>query len=149
MKSFDKEFLESKGKPVEFEGKELIRIDRIPVKKEFKGIVKLVSTNSKRRQGICLKVNGHLIINDVKGKSMILWEENIINAVKFEGKSTNGELRVWNAWENHHGGIDNWMNGAAMIREIDGNTRRYYCNDFDPDAQFDDIIFEITIDEDE
>ena len=39
-----------------------------------------------------------------------------------------------------------WQRGAAMILEVDGNTRRYRCNDGHPDDNFDDIIFEITID---
>lgn len=38
-----------------------------------------------------------------------------------------------------------WHNGAAMIKETDGNRTIYRCNDGNPDDNFDDIIFKIVI----
>ena len=149
MPSFDRDFIESKGCPIIYKGIELVRADRIPVNKEFSGSLRVISTNSERRQGVRIEVDGKMSILGHEGYRFILWADNVIKDgfVNFKGKSKNSILFVYNAWDFGRGGTDCWQNGAAMIVEVDGNTRRYRCNDFTPDDDFDDIVFEVTIDE--
>ena len=153
MPSFEKEFVESKGAPIKYEGLELIIIDRISVPKKFSGALKLISTNSEWKQAVCLDVrSGKLKMELGEGKKFALWEDYLRgNPLSFEGTTKDLQLMVYNAWEqiDHLGtGFTNyWQHGAAMIVEIDGNTRRYRCNDGHPDDNFDDIVFEITINE--
>jgi hypothetical protein len=147
MISFERDFINSKGKPIKYKDMELISIDRIPVNKKFSGYLRVVSTNSEWRQGVEIKVNGKMKINGVEGKSFIIWEENAKENVAFEGTAKEGALKVWNAWDIGNGTINAWLNGSAMILEVDGNVRRYKCNDAHPDENFDDIVFEVTINE--
>lgn len=147
MPSFDKDFMNAKGVPVIYNGLELVRIDKIPVKKKFSGCLRIISTNSEWKQGIRIKVDSSITVNSCKGNDFIIWAEDIKGEVFFEGTSRNLKLLIWNAWDTGSGSVDAWLNGAAMIVEENGNVRRYKCNDSHPDDNFDDIIFEIEINE--
>jgi hypothetical protein len=166
MPGFEEEFNEAirksisegKGPAVKLKYKnwELIRMARIPVQKKFSGNLKVISTNSEYRQAIIIQPDDRkskrITINSQKERSCILWADEIIDRViHFEGTSKNSELFVYNAWEETdwmgNTFTNYWMRGAAMIEEINGNTRRYRCNDGHPDDNFDDIIFEVTINE--
>jgi hypothetical protein len=156
MPSFEKEFREAKGVPIKYKNLELIRMDRIPVKKKFSGSLKIISTNSEYRQAVIIQADDRktkrLTIESQKERSFIIWADEIGNdIIHFDGTSKNFELFVYNAWEqiawNGVPHTNYWYYGAAMIVEINGNTRRYKCNDGHPDDNFDDIIFEVTIDE--
>jgi hypothetical protein len=147
MPSFDKEFMNAKGAPVTYNGLELVRIDRIPVKKKFSGYLRVISTNSEWKQGIRIKIDGSMTINSCEGNDFIIWAEDINGDVFFEGTSKKLQLMIWNAWDTGSGRVDAWLNGAAMIIEENGNIRRYKCNDSHPDENFDDIVFEVVINE--
>jgi len=153
MPSFEKEFTEAKGAPIMYKDLELILFDRIPVPKNFSGTLKLISTNSEWKQAACLRVqSGKMKMADGEGKRFAIWDDCLHGELlPFEGTTKDLQLIVYNAWEQiaHTGvGFTNyWQHGAAMIVEVNGNTRRYRCNDGHPDENFDDIIFEITINE--
>ena len=144
MPSFDRDFQNAKGNPVKYKNLELIRIDRIPVKRGITGWFKVISTNSEWKQGIRIKIDGLMSINSCEGNDFIIWADDVDGDVPFKvisGKT----LMVWNAWDIGGGRVDAWLNGAAMILEINGKSRRYKCNDSHPDENFDDIIFEVVI----
>jgi hypothetical protein len=145
MPSFDEAFVEAKGAPIIFNGIELVRIDKIPVNKKFSGSIRLLSVKSKWKQGIRIKLDGILTINSTSGNDFIIWASDMDVPVIFNGEIKKGQLMVWNAWDSGRGGIDAWLGGAAMNIVIDGNRRIYKCNDGHPDDNFDDIIFEILI----
>ncbi|MDR0518307.1 MAG: hypothetical protein LBH25_14840 [Fibromonadaceae bacterium] len=153
MPSFEQDFIKSKGMSIKYKDVELIGADRIPVQKKFSGALKLISTNSEWRQAMCLAaLDGKLSIFSQKEKRFIVWADDLKDEVlHFEGVSKSSQLLVYNAWENiawNNMPFTNfWTHGAAMIVEVNGNTRRYRCNDGHPDDNFDDIIFEVTIDE--
>ena len=53
---------------------------------------------------------------------------------------------VWNTWEDDKGGLEAWVRGAAMKKEVIAPNRfRYYCNDGHIDDNFDELIFDIII----
>ena len=145
MPSFDEAFENAEGAAINYKGIELIRIDRIPVNKKFSGSIKLLSVNSNWKQGIRIKLDGSLTINSRTGNDFILWASDIDKPIMFSGEIKKGQLMIWNAWDPGRGGIDAWLNGAAMILKIEGNKRVYNCNDGHPDDNFDDIVFEIQI----
>jgi hypothetical protein len=153
MPSFEKEFRETLGQPIRWNDIELIRIGRISVAKNFSGRLRIVSTNSTWRQGIRMKVNGSItvFVNEkaITGKKFVVWADDLKDdELRFIGtRKSAQDLLVWNVWDQNRGVTDAWLNGAAMILEIDGNIRRYRCNDGHPDENFDDIIFEVIIDE--
>jgi len=151
MPSFAEDFAKSNGKPIKYKDWELIGIDRIPVQKKFSGTLKIISTNSEWKQAVCLdSEKGKLTIGSQKEKKFVVYEDDLNDDVlHFEGTSKGLQLIVYNAWEqtghNTTPYLNYWMGNAAMILEVDGNTRRYRCNDGHRDDNFDDIIFEITI----
>lgn len=164
MPFFETMFMEAKGQPIEYKGEALYLSDHVSVGKHFKLRVRLISTNSEWEQFIHLSVNkgGYLILNGEKGKSIRL-HEAMPPEVEIVGKSKDGVLRVWNGWiqpppdwaERHYRegrsnirvleSPNSLCNGAAMKKELRGDTIRYYCNDGHPDENFDDIIFELTV----
>lgn len=86
-------------------------------------------------------------------KDSILWyhlyknlEVNI--AIPIYSKKINTHLSVMNAWGQGSGRIESGHGGAAMIvteRVVsEGVQRLYRCNDFDPDDDFDDLVFSVT-----
>ena len=60
-------------------------------------------------------------------------------------RSESGTCHVKNVWDTGDGTIQIWHNGAAMIVERAGNARRYRCNDGNPNADFDDLIFRVVL----
>ena len=148
MPSFEKEFRESKGQPIGYCENTIIRMDRIKVGKVFSGYIELISTNSDWLQGVILDVNGELEINTIKGQKFILWQNHMKKPTFFHGTSKDKQLLVWNAWDTGNGVTNYWHNGAAMIKETDGDAIIYRCNDGHPDDNFDDIVFKIVIDTD-
>ena len=53
---------------------------------------------------------------------------------------------IWNAWADDKGGLEAWVRGAAMKKEVIApNHFRYYCNDGHSDDSFDALIFDIII----
>jgi hypothetical protein len=155
MLCFSDEFAKSNGKPIKYKDWELIGIDRIPVQKNFSGTLKIISTNSKWKQAVCLDSDkgGTLTMGSQKQKRFVVYADDVNDDVlHFEGTSKGLQLIVYNAWEQFDHMINApsltyWMGNAAMILEVDGNTRRYKCNDGHLYAKFKDIIFEITIDD--
>jgi hypothetical protein len=153
MPDFSKYFEESKGQPIIYNGVELVLGDRIPVPKKFSGTVRLISTNSEYKQAVRLDVmRGKLIMETGEGKGLCLWEDYLRDSVcHFTGVSNDMELLVHNAWQHilwtGVPTINHWTHGAAMIVEIEGNKRTYRCNDGHPDENFDDIVFEVIINE--
>ncbi len=104
-----------------------------------------VSTNSERRQGVCLTTKGKLKINGTVGGKFALWEDYGSKGIEIEVLSQGKDgIWVWNSWEDHHGVCDSCHHGAAMIIEEGYRERTYYCNDGHPDDDFDDIIFRIS-----
>lgn len=149
MPNFDAEFAEAKGKPIPYNDIMMIRIDRIPVNKKFRGYLRIISTNSNWEQGVALDVKGKITQNNKTHPSFRIWAYGYPGPIYFEGTSKDNTLLVWNVWDNGSRRVDAWIGGAAMILEIDGNVRRYRCNDGHSDDNFDDIIFEIEILDDE
>ena len=151
----DELFIKSKGEPIEYKGKVLSRIDKFPVSNEDTLLISIEKTNSENIQGVSIDITGSCEMNNKiwkkgKGVIMILWE----NATKFNPKHIEMKIFtkkdfIWiqNIWEitSHLGkkSIDYGRYGAAMIIEEIENGRRYKCNDWHPDENFDDIVFTV------
>jgi len=80
---FETLFRKSNGKPVIYQGDTLYIADYIDINKKCSGYVKLISTSSEYKQGVALYADKNLLINNVKGKKMVLWEEHFNNGIAF------------------------------------------------------------------
>jgi hypothetical protein len=159
MPSFDNLFAESKDGLIHYNGKNLIRADKFPVKNRDTLIASIEIANSNCRQGFVIDVTGYCemdgeIFKKGKGVRMIFWQDTMPKEVKLKVFTKQDFVHIYNIWEGttsylaygmerESKGIDYFLNGAAMIVEEIENGRRYYCNDGEPDEDFDDIIFTV------
>lgn len=147
MPGFINQFIASKGKPISYNGETLYMIDYVTVPITFRVSVHLISTNSTLPQIIKLRVNkgGNLLCDGKKGINHSLHASGMPPKIEVLGCAEDGKLMVYNAWLRDNEAEDAWLGGAAMKKVVCGNTIRYYCNDGHPDDNFDDLVFEITI----
>jgi hypothetical protein len=84
-------------------------------------------------------VNGQVI-----RKALLLWRDTAPAEVLLEVSSKDGKVLIHNVWDYGDGVVHAWHNGAAMaIDRIDHATRRYSCNDGEPDDDLDDLVFTV------
>ncbi len=152
MVNFSDLFFESKGNPIQYDGKTLMLIDQLPISPEFSIMLKLISTNSEWKQAIRIAINtGSMTVDGIiKRKEFRFWEDDLRKepdqTVIIHGKTKDKSLSFWNAYERIYNSgekvIENWNMGAAMIKGKDGV---YYCNDAHVDDDYDDLIFQIKV----
>ncbi len=118
-------------------------VDRFSVGQINKLGVSIESTNSIYRQGVRLDPNANIKIDGRVFRTVALWEDTAPTISVIEVPPDVTALGVRNVWEDEHGTVHSWYFGAAMILSMLPNGRRYFCNDGQPDADFDDIVFRI------
>ena len=167
MPGFQTKFLESKGQPIEYEGKRLVLGDFFPVMSATRLRLVIESCRSTFRQGVALDLahrgpdgrwrrgattegDGELMVAGKKyngRKGIFLWQDDAQESFEFQVHGRPEAVDVFNVWEvkDHRGHpyMDSRHNGAAMIVEEIPNGRRYRCNDGEPDEDFDDIVFRL------
>jgi hypothetical protein len=143
---FEKLFMESKGKPIIYNGKTLKMIDEV-ILKESKANLKItfISSDSIWNQGLVIKTKGEFQVNKQKiPDKIILWQDTSPKKVELLVISEDKKLIIYNVWKTQDGTIHYWHNGGAMNIEEREGTRIYNCNDGYPDDDFNDLIFEIN-----
>lgn len=144
--SFQQLFMESKGQPIQYKGKELKMVDRINLSSSKIFLrIEILSTNSIWKQGIILQTKGHFEVNKQKlSNKIIIWEDTAPKQIDISITSKDKILLIYNAWKTEDGTTHYWHNGGALFTESDSNNVVvYYCNDGYADDDFDDIIFKL------
>lgn len=144
---FEQLFLQSQGKPIQYNGGTLYIADRIPMQPTTIFRICIEKADSKYRQGISLSLRpkGVLEIDGEKSKTGFhVWQDTAPSEflVEMHGKIPR-ELLVFNIWEVGENSVHSGHNGAAMKIEELPNGKRYYCNDGEPDDDFNDLVFRI------
>lgn len=142
---FESLFIETKGQPINYKGKELIMVDRINLSTNKTSLkITFVTTDSKWKQGVVLQTKGEFEINGQKlPNKIVLWEDTAPKEVQLLVKSKDKLLIIYNVWETEDGTTHYWHNGGAMnIEEVDG-IKIYNCNDGYPDDDLNDLIFKL------
>ena len=157
MPSFSAMFEKSMGQPIKYKNLELKLADKFPVKSGDKLLLSIESTDSETFQGISIEIAGHCEMNGEilkKGKRIIMVFLEKSNFKNYNPKhieltvyTKTGFVWVQNIWETEERMGNRYFasghTGAAMIVEEIKNGRRYRCNDWHPDENFDDIIFTV------
>jgi hypothetical protein len=146
MPEFESMFMQSKGKPIEYNGRTLVMADRFPTPGIRAIRTVFEECNGRWRQGVRLKCNGEFRVDGqaIHGKGgFVLWHDTAPSSVEIELVGKVPEVTVYNVWDVGDGTIQVGHNGAAMIVEEIPNGRRYRCNDGEADDDFDDLIFRI------
>ena len=146
MPNFEELFLKSKGKPVEYNGKEVRMMDEFPAKDGDALILSMEKFNSEWKQGIHLETKGFFLVNNQKIKNtIVLWQDSAPKTVEFElSLKKQGSIIVKNVWDTGDGVMHSWHHGSGIIIEDIPDGKRYFCNDGHPDDNFDDIVFTLS-----
>jgi hypothetical protein len=151
--NFNRLFVETKGGPVIFNGRTLILADKIPAKLGDVLTVTIESTSSPHPQGVGIS-DGVEVFGE-RVRRAVVWEyfslppeertqarSNLPFSFQITCRNKSGHLSFYNMAE-VHGRQEWWHHASCMIAEDILGGRRYRCNDFEPDADFDDIIFRV------
>jgi len=153
MPEFGQLFIQSRGKPIVYEGKTLIMLDELPAKLGDRFVVTIEATRSPYPQGvgICegIEVFGERV------KRAVVWEyfslppeersaqrSRLPFSFEVVCRNKRGSVSFYNMTE-FMGRAEWWNRGSCMMAEDIPGGRRYRCNDFDPDEDFDDLIFTV------
>lgn len=148
MPIFQDLFERNAGLPILYGGKEIHSVDRIIVPTGEPIVVTFEHIGSRFRQAVCLDLDGTFLVDGQSiRKKMILWHNTAPRVVTImptvRKRAKDGRILVFNAWDRGNGVTDAWTMGGAMIVEDTPTGRRYRCNDWEPDDDFDDLIFTI------
>lgn len=142
---FEKLFIESKGQPIQYKGKELKMIDRVILPSSQTSLqIEFISTNSEWKQGIVLQTKGEFEVNgQTLPNKVILWEHTAPEQIDVKLKSKDKILIIYNVWKTEDGTTHYWHNGGALFLKKENRAITYYCNDGYADDDFDDLVFKI------
>ncbi len=147
---FEDLFEQANWQPIVYQGKKLIRADKIHLPAEKTSIrVTFIKTDSKWKQGIALRpLKGRVEVEGElypKGKLSRLWEHAAPKVINVTVHAKDKILWVYNLWETEDKTVHFWHNGAAMYVEEHEGYKIYYCNDGWPDDDLNDLIFKLEI----
>lgn len=155
MMYFSSMFAEAQSTSIEYKGKVLHLIDKYEGKGRQKLKVRFLSNNSKYTQAVVLQLSsfkGDIYLNGERiqvQKSAFpkinFWQDYAPREFELEVDLKDGFIAICNGADPLGNKIlcKHMTEGCAMIIEDLGDKKRYYCNDFENDDDFDDLIFEI------
>lgn len=104
------------------------------------------SVNSDWRQGVRLTTDSGLLVNGMRGKSVVLWQDTAPSVVDCECSTKDGRLHIYNIWDSGRGyGSESQRHSSGMLVEEILGGRRYRCNDIGFEgAAFDKLVFSVV-----
>lgn len=149
---FGSKFMLTKGQPFSYGNKELVMIHKFPVMKGDVLTVTIEETNSRLIQGV--GITEEVEIFGRLSKRPVIWETFSIEPEKrkhtksilpfsFEVKAIKkGLITIYNMCL-YDGRQEWWHYGSCMYCETAGNITRFFCNDFQPNDDFNDLVFSV------
>ncbi len=153
MTLFSELFEQTQERSIIYNNKTIYRAFSISGPKKMKLKITFVDKNSKYRQGISFNMftmKGKLSCNGktINKGGFDIWEDSSPKNFEIDVEIQKGELGIFNISEtvdyrgiSYEVSLD--MGMAFYYEEIDTNKYRYYCNDWEPDDDLDDLIFDI------
>jgi hypothetical protein len=151
---FGELFIVSKGAPIKYGDKTLMMADKLPARLGDRFVVTIESTDSQHPQGVGISEGVEVFGSNVK--RAVVWEyfsvppdQRCLQRSRlpffFEVccRNKKGYLAFYNMTE-FQGRQEWWNRGSAMWATDIANGRRYFCNDFDPDDDFNDLVFTVV-----
>lgn len=121
---------------------DIVKWDVIQIENHQRLKLKFESSNSAWRQGIWLKTNQGLILNDALFPSIELWIDTVPQEVMLECLTSDGLLHLYNIWDQGKGrGSQAWTSGMKI--QVTDYQRIYHCNDIGLEAKFDSLVFRL------
>jgi hypothetical protein len=100
------------------------------------------SQNAEHEQGVRLACDGGVTVNNATGKGVRLWYDHAPRVVEFVCHTADGFLSLYNIWDQGRGPQSQLHTSGMLVEELP-NGRRYRCNDFGFDTDFDKLVFRI------
>ncbi|MCW4627810.1 MULTISPECIES: hypothetical protein [Marinomonas] len=146
-KTLSEKFQSTMGQPVEIEGRNVYPIYILELEKEKQITVKWVSTQSRLKQGIQIKIDkGVIEVNGEKLSNIVLWEDTSPDVVQLRCiPKKNTKLKVWNVWE-VNGVTQAWVGNAGMDISESDHQIRLRCSDGSDDVNFQNVVVELVAD---
>src|SRR5262245_15604195 len=152
--NFGQLFIKSRGAPIQHDGKTLIMLDKLPAKLGDRFSVTIESTRSPYPQGVGVsegvevfgeRVKRAVIFEYVSLPPELRETERSRLPFSFEVfcRNKKGSLSFYNMTE-FRGRQEWWHGGSCMFAEDIQGGRRYHCNDFESDDDFDDLVFSVV-----
>jgi hypothetical protein len=116
--------------------------DVLPI--EPRQLIKVVfeAVSSPWRQGVWLKTDRGLIVNNQYCGSVDLWVDTASREVLCDCISDDGSLSVYNIWDSGRGyDRESQSFSSGMLVEDLPDGRRYRCNDIGFETNFDRLVF--------
>jgi hypothetical protein len=147
-------FMAAKASSITYGDKTLILMDEWPARLGERFLVTIESTDSIYPQGVgvCEGVE----IFGMKARLAVIWEyfslppeerasqkSRLPFSFEVVCRNKQGYLRFYNMSE-VQGRQERHNRGSCMYATEISNGRRYYCNDFDPDDDFNDLVFSVV-----
>ena len=151
---FQSLFLAAAGEPVSYQGERIYLAHKIPVCQSGRLQVTIEATDSPYLQGVAIQED--VIGIEERRKRTLVFEHYSVPpkqrhrernrlpySFEFEQKGTSGELLLYNVALREDGGCAYWTGGCALKVERLENGFRLYCNDFQRNDDFSDLVFRI------
>jgi hypothetical protein len=116
--------------------------DIFPVSNGELVFVVFEEANSPWRQGIWLKTDRGIEVDNELCPSVLLWFDTAPREVQCRCFSNDGCLSVYNVWDRGLGKNSLSWSSGMLVEEV-GNGRRYRCNDIGFDTRFDKLILRV------
>jgi hypothetical protein len=100
------------------------------------------STMSPWRQGVWLKTDECMVINQQQCPSAQLWQDTATTEVLIECHTIDKRLHLYNIWDKGKGYESQSWTSGMLVEEL-SNGRRYRCNDIGFDTDFTKLVFRI------
>lgn len=153
MPNFGELFMKSKGRPLTYDGRTLVLLDEFPARLGDRLIVTIESTNATWPQGIGMSEG--IEVFGTRTKRAVVWEyfsvppehrssarSRLPFSFEITCRNKKGSISFYNMTE-FEGRQEWWTGGSCMIVTEIPDGRRYACNDFEPDDDFDDLVFSV------
>jgi hypothetical protein len=108
--------------------------------------VKFISNSSPHRQGLWLRTDEGIVIPELSDEifpSITLWEDSAPKEVICKCFSKDGNLSVYNVWDEGNGRQSQLYTSGMLIEEKGDGILIYNCNDYGFETDFTDLIFSI------
>ena len=153
--NFGEMFMAAKSGQISYRDRTLVLSDSVPAQLGQRFSVTIESTNARFPQGVGVSTDVAVFGEAVP--RAVVWEyfsvppaertfrrSQLPFMFEVECRSPTGELSFYNMAELDGGKQSWWHGGSCMWVEPIAHGRRYHCNDFELDDDFDDIIFTVT-----
>ena len=121
---------------------DVVMIDAFPIRDGDLLKLSFESINSPRQQGVWLKTDDGLVVNQQQSPSIQLWQHSAPQEVLIECHTRTGCLLLYNIWDAGHGPESQSFTSGMLVEELPSG-RRYRCNDFGFDPSFDRLVFRL------